>query len=96
MPIARIEDLAHVMAEHLAPGRRIPIDIIGPKCGEKMYEELMNDEETRRTIELDQYFCVLPAFKSVYRAIEYRFPSHGRVDGRRPPLQLIRGTVNVA
>ena len=39
-----------------------------------MYEELMNEEEMRRTIELECYFVVLPAFKSVYEKIEYVYP----------------------
>jgi FlaA1/EpsC-like NDP-sugar epimerase len=79
MPIARIEDLAHVMIELLAPEydlapEAIPIRIIGAKAGEKLYEELMNDEETRRTLELERYFVVLPAFKAVYEDIVYTYP----------------------
>ena len=42
--------------------------------GEKLYEELMNDEETRRTVELPKYFVVLPAFKSIYEEIDYTYP----------------------
>ena len=66
MPAISIGDLAHAMIEELAPvyGRRpadIPIEIIGTKPGEKMYEELMNEEETRRSYEIDRYFVVRPA-----------------------------------
>lgn len=76
--IMRIEDLAHVMVQELAPLHgHDPADIeireIGNKPGEKLYEELINDEETRRTIELEQYFVVLPAFKSVYQNIDYTY-----------------------
>src|SRR5262249_51507887 len=39
----------------------IEIRLVGPKPGEKLYEELMNDEETRRSVELDRYFVVRPA-----------------------------------
>jgi FlaA1/EpsC-like NDP-sugar epimerase len=79
MPIARIEDLAHVMVELLAPQyghtpESIEFKIIGAKAGEKLYEELMNDEETRRTLELERYFAVLPAFKAVYEDIHYHYP----------------------
>jgi FlaA1/EpsC-like NDP-sugar epimerase len=79
MPVAGIEDLAQVMIEVLAPVYGYsPSDIelmnIGSKPGEKLYEELMSDEETRRTIELSSYFAVLPAFRSVYREIEYSYP----------------------
>ena len=38
-----------------------------------MYEELINEEETRRTWELERYFVVLPAFQCVYRDIEYDY-----------------------
>lgn len=80
MPVARIEDLAFVMIDELAPKygydrSDIKIKIIGSKAGEKLYEELMNEEEVRRTIELPNYFVVTPAFKSVYREIEYQYPN---------------------
>ena len=79
MPVIRIQDLAEVMIEKLAPKygfdpSDIDIKIIGVKSGEKLYEELMNEEETRRTYELDMYFSVLPAFKSVYNDIKYSYP----------------------
>src|ERR1700683_3210884 len=67
MPAIRIADLATVMVREFAPlcGRRaqdIEIKVVGPKPGEKTYEELMNDEETRRALELERYFVVRPAF----------------------------------
>jgi len=62
MPVARIEDIAHVMREALAPGGGVGITEIGPKPGEKMYEELMNDEEVRRTFEHGDFFVTLSAF----------------------------------
>jgi hypothetical protein len=39
-----------------------------------MYEELMNTEETRRAIELEKYFVVMPAFTSIYRQVDYTYP----------------------
>jgi FlaA1/EpsC-like NDP-sugar epimerase len=79
MPVIRIQDLAEVMIEELAPkyGHRpedVKIDIIGSKPGEKMYEELMSSEETRRAIELERYFSVPPAFRSIYQNIDYSYP----------------------
>jgi FlaA1/EpsC-like NDP-sugar epimerase len=44
------------------------IEIIGAKPGEKLYEELMTSEETRRAIELTDYFCVYPAFSRKARS----------------------------
>jgi FlaA1/EpsC-like NDP-sugar epimerase len=78
MPIIRIKDLAEVMIHEVAASYRnkpedIKIEIIGTKPGEKLYEELMSDEETSRTWELERYFVVLPAFRSLYRSIEYSY-----------------------
>jgi len=71
MPVIRIKDLAQIMIEDLAPvfghkPEEIKINIIGSKPGEKLYEELMSDEETRRALELENYFAVKPAFESLY------------------------------
>ena len=79
MPVARISDLADAMIEELAPqfGHQpsdIKVETIGTKPGEKLYEELMSDEETRRAIELERYFAVLPAFRGMYGLIEYDYP----------------------
>ncbi|MDO9583005.1 MAG: polysaccharide biosynthesis protein [Desulfomicrobium sp.] len=78
MPVIRIRDLAEVMIRELAPRfghdpEGIEISIIGSKPGEKMYEELMSLEETRRTLELDRYFVVLPAFRNYYKEIDYKY-----------------------
>ena len=79
MPVARIEHLARAMIDLLATRHgykpeNIEIETIGVKPGEKLYEELMNEEEIRRTVELRRYFVVLPAFKAVYEDIDYRYP----------------------
>ena len=79
MPVIRITDLAEVMIQELAPVyghpvESIQIDVIGFKPGEKLYEELMNQEETRRAWELERYFVVLPAFTCLYRNIPYEYP----------------------
>lgn len=71
MAAVRILDLATAMVRECAPlfGRRpqdIEIKIIGPKPGEKLYEELMNTEETRRSYELERYFVVRPALKATH------------------------------
>jgi len=80
MPVINILDLAHVMIELLAPvygydADKIEIKHIGTKPGEKLYEELMSDEETRRAIELEKYFSVLPAYRGIYGDIEYLYPN---------------------
>ncbi|RFF27895.1 MULTISPECIES: SDR family NAD(P)-dependent oxidoreductase [unclassified Wenzhouxiangella] len=62
MPVARIEDIAYVMRDALADQDDIEIKEIGTKPGEKMYEELMNEEEVRRTWEYGNFFVTLSAF----------------------------------
>lgn len=78
MPVIRIQDLAEVMIAKLSANyghkpEDIDVGIIGSKPGEKMYEELMSDEETRRAWELERYFVVLPAFKSLYRKQDFQY-----------------------
>jgi len=79
MPVVKIPDLADVMIEILAPRHGLsPSDIetrmIGAKPGEKLYEELMSEEEVHRSLELKDMFVVTPAFKSIYESIQYDYP----------------------
>ncbi len=76
MPVIKIIDLAEVMVEDLAPkynfdAKDIEIEQIGALAGEKLYEELLSHEETRRTVETKNFFAVLPAFQSLYEKIDY-------------------------
>ena len=89
MPVIRIQDLAEVMVDELAENygfspADIEVKIIDVKPGEKMYEELMNKEETRRALELERYFVVLPAFRNLYRDIEYQYPEIRSKQVRNP------------
>jgi len=66
MDVLRIEDLAAVMIEERAPSfgfdpKKIETVLIGTKPGEKMYEELTNEEEVRRTFDWGNYLVVKPA-----------------------------------
>ncbi len=79
MPVVKIRDLAEAMVEVLAPEfghvpSQIEFKVIGAKPGEKLYEELMSEEETYRSLELDDMFVVTPAFRSIYKDIEYEYP----------------------
>jgi FlaA1/EpsC-like NDP-sugar epimerase len=79
MKVISIMDMALVMRELLAPhyGRdpeAVKVEIIGAKPGEKLYEELMTVEEVGRSQELEDMFVVIPAFRSLYHAINYSYP----------------------
>ncbi|HEX3809400.1 MAG TPA: phosphoadenylyl-sulfate reductase [Rhizomicrobium sp.] len=87
MPVVRIADLAQAMIDELAPqygfkASDIGIEMIGSKAGEKLYEELMNEEEVRRSQELEDYFVITPALRSMYRDIDYVYP--GTISSEQP------------
>jgi FlaA1/EpsC-like NDP-sugar epimerase len=95
MPAIRISDLAEVMVREFAIrcGRNpddIEIRVSGQRPGEKLYEELMNEEETRRSYELADYYVVRPALAR----------SNGDLapyDGHKPmPVDQPYNTANVS
>jgi FlaA1/EpsC-like NDP-sugar epimerase len=76
MPVIKISDLAEVMIEELAPKyghkpEKIEIKVTGARPGEKLYEELTTDEEIKRTIEVDDKFVVLPAWRNLYTSVDF-------------------------
>lgn len=79
MPVIRIDDLAKVMVELLAPKyghdpRKVEIRNVGGRPGEKMYEELMSDEEVQRSMELEEVFVIKPAFAAIYPERVFKYP----------------------
>jgi len=74
MPVVRIKDLAVAMIEELC-SEEVDIIEIGSKPGEKLYEELMSNEEVRRAVELDKFFSILPAFRGIDSCVKYDYTS---------------------
>lgn len=65
MPTVNIAHLAEVLIEELAPQHGykvedIDIEIIGKIPGEKMYEELMTEDEAKRSLEREDMFIIAP------------------------------------
>lgn len=65
MPALRVGTLAETMIEELAPKygydpKRIKVKIIGRRKGEKLYEELMTEDEATNTYETEDMLVVLP------------------------------------
>lgn len=88
MPAARIPDLARVMVEELAPAyghdpAKLEIQEIGAKPGEKLYEELLTEDEAGHSLELEDLFVTVPAFRGLYQQQNYDFPG-ARAADRRP------------
>lgn len=75
MPVIRIEDLAKAMIEILSKRYETNISIveIGSKPGEKLYEELLSEEEINRTLENESYYIVLPAYRDIYKNIDFKY-----------------------
>jgi FlaA1/EpsC-like NDP-sugar epimerase len=100
MPVIRIPDLAEVMIKLLAPKYGYaPSDIkiveIGMKAGEKLYEELMSDQEVPRSMELKHMFVVTPAFKALFQSIKHEYPNtistkieKSYISENEPPLDV--------
>jgi len=90
MPVMRIVDLARAMIDLLAPRigidpEKIPIKYIGSQPGEKLYEELMSQEEVSRVNELPNMFVIFPALRAFYHKIDYRYPDMlPHKDNQRP------------
>lgn len=65
MPALKITDLAQVLIEEYAPEsgykpEDISLQIIGKRSGEKLYEDLMAEEETDRAYERDDMLMIVP------------------------------------
>lgn len=60
IPAALVADIAGVMVESLAPKKKIPIQSIGIRPGEKIHEVLVSEAEAVRTIEEESTYVILP------------------------------------
>jgi len=63
MPIVRIVDLARALIEEVAALYKIPAvetKEVGIRAGEKLFEELVTEEESARTLDIGDYLVVLP------------------------------------
>ena len=68
MPVARLSDLVTAAIEVVAPLRgldpaRIATTPIGPRAGEKSYEELMTEDESTRARDIGDMYAVLPSIQ---------------------------------
>ena len=70
MKALKITDLAEVMIDELAQNcgyspNEIKMKLIGTKPGEKLYEELMTEDEARRALESEEMFILSPEMKEL-------------------------------
>lgn len=67
MPVIRLSDLAEVVVEEVCKKynisvNEVKIEYIGFRPGEKMYEELMTEEESEMAFELQHMYAVAPQY----------------------------------
>lgn len=55
-----IQDLGEIIIDYYQSDK--DIEIIGTKPGEKLYEELVSDEERSRSFETDKFITIIPSF----------------------------------
>ena len=60
IPAALVTDVAAVMSESLAPGKNVPVKIVGVRPGEKIHEVLVSEAEAVRTIDDESAYIILP------------------------------------
>ncbi|MEW9123288.1 MAG: SDR family NAD(P)-dependent oxidoreductase [Thermotaleaceae bacterium] len=78
MPVIKLKDLVEVVIEevctkHRIDRKEIQIETIGMRPGEKLYEELMTEEESKFAFDLEKMYAVCPVtyetekFRDFYR-----------------------------
>lgn len=88
MPAVKLKDLADAFVEKYTAKlginpNSIKRKIIGLKPGEKMYEELMTEEESYRCLETDDMYIILPQIKELFvKNHEFAF-SNAKKAGKR-------------
>ena len=88
MPALRIGDLAEALIQESAPkygyvSNEIGIKNIGKRPGEKLYEELMIEEEAENAYEDEEMFIVLPQTFDITGKISYNLSDNFKKSEKR-------------
>ena len=88
MHALRIGDLAEIMIEEFAPEygytpNEIEIKNIGKRAGEKLYEELMTEDEAENTYENEEMFVVLPQTVDIVAKPSYKLKENFKKTQKR-------------
>ena len=75
MPVFRVADLYRAVADYMHERHALSSTstTIGLRNGEKMHEELMTAEESRRALETDDMFILLPEMKELLDSNHYTY-----------------------
>lgn len=60
MPAVNIKDLALAISELYSGGKKVAIEVIGRRPGEKLYEELLSEHELSNSLQTDEMYVILP------------------------------------
>jgi len=71
MPAHTIGDLAEVMLS-MSPKSKRKIEIIGTRSGEKTHEDLLSEEEGARTVDLGDFYVILPQISIPHTEEKYK------------------------
>lgn len=82
MPVVRIDDLADAMISRYGDAKK---EIIGKKPGEKMYEEIMTEEEMYRACEGDDMYIIFP---QTHRPDYSQYPGYSPVSAIKHSSQM--------
>jgi FlaA1/EpsC-like NDP-sugar epimerase len=88
MPAVKIADLVDVVTNMQAfrgdyKSKEIKVEIVGTRSGEKLYEELMSEEEARRAVEIGDILVVLPHITELFDRLKDYYVKMGA-----KPVQL--------
>lgn len=91
MPVVRIEDLAEVMIEMLAPAHghdppEVPVEVVGRRPGETLHEDLMTRPEAERALRTGGGYLVPPVDADVEGYEPARLEPGGLSSRDRQPL----------
>ena len=84
MPVIKLKDLAEVVIENTSEelnisSQEIKIEHIGLRAGERMYEELMTEEESHHAYDLGLMYAVLPIAFRIKVHEEYKNESEAKI-----------------
>lgn len=83
-----VSDLIAAISERLGPGRRPEVKQGGMKPGEKLYEELLTEDEVSRAYDLGDMYLVLPSMPELAPVSVKAYP--GAKPARRIPYRSDR------
>jgi len=90
MPAVKVADLVDVVVNTQAPKadfkpEEIKVEVVGVRPGEKLYEELMGEEEARRAVELEDVFVVLPHITELFDRLKDYYADMGAKPAQLKP-----------